>query len=190
MSALKKNNCHPRSGDRHPRSGDHIYIQRYNPINYTHHGIVVSDYPNIKIAHPCLNSQKQAVFRITGLTEFIGDLSNCIDCDILDKKFSTKFNALKNKLSKNPYCIIKIKQYTSSHSRQKIVARAHQFIKNVPDYCLLTQNCEMFAEYCSTGVMPVVCNQVIDTTLQLLDGKNLIKNINNTVVDYLSTYVL
>lgn len=170
--------------------GDHIYIQRYNPINYTHHGIVVQVNPFIKIAHPCLNSKKQIKYLITDLKSFVGDLHNCIDYDVTDSRFLLEITKLKNKLITNPLCLVKINKYKKRLPVSQILELVYKVINNNTKYCIFTSNCEMFAQYCSTGVMPIVCDQLINNVTKIISGDLSIKNINTTIIDYVSTFVL
>lgn len=162
--------------------GDHIYVQRYNPIKYTHHGVVVG---HNAIAHPVIINGA-IHFTITNVALFIGDLYNCIDCDITDINFMTKLSALKQQMKKNPHNLIKIKKHKDALQPRQIVANALNFIKSGQQYCLLSKNCEMFAEYCVTGVMPIICDQVINNISQIISGKFKIQNINTTIYSFLN----
>lgn len=161
------------------KPGNHIFIQRYNPIKYTHHGIVIT---NNTVAHPVMRNGTTQ-FIITDISGFIGNPANCIDCDIFDKQYPTILNKLKIKLAKNPLCLIKVKSYEKTITANQVISNALNFIQNKPKYCVFSQNCEMFAEYCSTGQMPVVCDQVIDNLIDLVGGKLEIKNVATTVLD-------
>ena len=90
---------------------------------------------------------------------------------------------LKSMLDINPYHLINIKKYDSRLSISEIVRNAIDFVKTDKSYCLLTNNCEMFAEYCSTGIMPIVSKQVIDTVKKYVTGSDIISNINTFIVD-------
>mgnify|MGYP003704427965 CR=1 FL=1 len=52
-------------------------------------------------------------------------------------------------------------------------------------YCLISNNCEMFADYCCTGIMPSVSRQVLNNVQKIMNGNELLSNINTLVVDYM-----
>ncbi len=181
--------------------GDHIYIQRYSPIIYTHHGIVIDVQDKITyeydrrlkkrikfrtkviwVAHP-VKFDGYAKYMITPLEQFIGDLKYCTPSNILDITNFDTLDRLKSMLDINPYHLINIKKYDSRLSISEIVRNAIDFVKTDKSYCILTNNCEMFAEYCSTGIMPIVSKQVIDNVKKYVTGSDIISNINTFIVD-------
>jgi hypothetical protein len=181
--------------------GDHIYVQRYSPVTYTHHGIVIDVQDKITyeydrrlkkqikfrtevvwVAHP-VKFNSYVKYMVTPLEEFIGDLKYCTPTDILDIANFDAIYELKSMVDVNPYHLINIKKYDERLSIPKIVQNALDFVKSDKSYCLLTNNCEMFAEYCSTGTMPIVSKQVVDNVKKYVTGSDIISNINTFIVD-------
>lgn len=181
--------------------GDHIYVQRYSPVTYTHHGIVIDVQDKITyeydrrlrkqikfrtkviwVAHP-VKFDSYAKYMITPLEHFIGDLKYCTPIDIFDVANFSAIDELKSMLDVNPYHLINIKKYNSRLTPHEIVRNALEFVQTNKSYCLLTNNCEMFAEYCSTGIMPVVSSQVVDNIKKYVTGSDIISNINTFLVD-------
>ncbi len=160
--------------------GDHIYIHRYSPIYYTHHGIVVSIRNNksILVAHP-VKFKEYVKFMITDLKEFIGDLSYCVPVDVTDYSYH---DTIKSVLS-NPLGLVQVKEYERRLHPIQIARNAINFVRSNQKYCILTNNCEMFAEYCVTGIMQPVSRQFINNVKKYITGNNIVSNINIFIVD-------
>jgi hypothetical protein len=171
------------------KPGDHIYIYRYSPILYTHHGIVIeSNKKSILVAHP-IKSGSYATFMITDLNVFIGDLRYCTPFDIYDITNFNAFQELKTVIAQNPLHLIYIKKHKNMLPRNMIVENALNFVRSKKEYCLFTNNCEMFAEYCCTGESQIVSRQVIDNIKKYATGNSIIHNINTFVIDSLSEFL-
>ena len=185
----------------HLKPGDHIFIQRYSPILYTHHGIVIDvinkykDQYNkrlhrttklitqiVMVAHP-VKFNSHAKFMVTSLGEFIGDLKYCVSVDITDNSYPEVLNMIE----RNPYQLIQKKEYSQSLHPKFIIRNALNFVREGKEYCLLTNNCEMFAEYCVTGIMSTISKQVVENVKKYTFGSEIISNINTFIVDQLTS---
>lgn len=167
--------------------GDHIYIQRYSPIVYTHHGIVVDDnIHSIKVAHPTMKGNTFK-FAITNLMGFIGSLECCVNTNIFNIGYDYDVIRIRNLVKQNPYSLLHIKTYNTVLPKNTIVKNAINFINQNHRYCLLTNNCEMFADYCCTGIVSSTNKQLIYKINELIYGNKIINNIGNCIVEYIST---
>jgi hypothetical protein len=172
--------------------GDHIYIQKHSPILYTHHGIVVGGYsPNtIRIAHPVKSENGEAKFAVTDLNGFIGNLGYCIGIDVTDPNFYDTISMIKQTLRTNPYVLLQKKTYRQALPSYQIVRNAMAYVHSNASYCLISNNCEMFADYCSTGVKPNASRQVLNIMQKILNGNEITHNINMALFDFLYTNLI
>jgi hypothetical protein len=129
------------------------------------------------IAHP-VKTNGCAKYMITPLGDFLGDISYCVPLNITDPNYWTRIDELKTK----PLSFISVRNYKQKLPVRHIVNNAINFVNDHREYCLLTNNCEMFAEYCVTGKMPAVSNQVIDV-IKKYDSIDRILNINKIISD-------
>lgn len=183
------------------KASDHIFIQRYSPILYTHHGIVIDivnkykDYYDrrlhkttklisrvVMVAHP-VKFNNHAKFMVTSLEKFIGDLKYSVPSDILDDSYSDVLNTIKQ----NPYQLIQKKEYSQSLHPDIVVRNAMNFVREGKEYCLFTNNCETFAEYCVTGITSTISRQVVETVKKYTSGSEIISNINIFIIDQLAS---
>lgn len=168
------------------KPGDHIYIYRYSPIIYTHHGIVMSvDRSGIQVAHP-IKQNNTAIYCITDLKQFIGDPMYCAPFDVYNSDNLDALKLLIHTIAYKPLEIINVKKYSKRLQPKQIIKNALNFINEKKEYCLLTNNCEMFAEYCSTGVRPIVSHQLINNINRYATGNDIVHNMNIFIIDSLS----
>lgn len=139
--------------------GDHIMVERKSKslnICYYHHGIVVNDFPYVRVIHPHKSSLDPEIYNsLTILEKITYEFNKDIFCETSLENFicNDGFNESYD---------IEIAEYGTinevnhSYEYQKlnpnvIVQKARDLLNEHPKYNLLKFNCETFALWCSTG---------------------------------------